>query len=188
MKSMLHINLLFLFHSQFQKAKIAFLHNSIHLQHNKRLKDVTRVGLCYILHGCIKGTKCMCMQLRVISILEYVNKNKDTRFNLKFTLSKCSLKYSYSLATFSHISQFAWPIALIMIMIKILGIDTDCKADQYTQQLSSIPENLASFHLLAVFIKLGLTNSQFLLFAQHIIQRIHHLTWPDRFQFKTELK
>ena len=33
--------LLFLFHSKFQKVKIAFLHNSIHSQHNDRLKDVT---------------------------------------------------------------------------------------------------------------------------------------------------
>ena len=44
-----------------------------------------RAGLYYILHGWIKGTKCMCMQLtvRVISILECVINNEDTvmRFN-----------------------------------------------------------------------------------------------------------
>ena len=59
--------LLFLFHSKFQKVKIAFLHNSIYSQHNDRLNDV--------------------MQLT----LECVNNNEDTkpamRFNLKFTVS-----------------------------------------------------------------------------------------------------
>ena len=40
--------LLFLFHSKLQKVKITFLHNSIHSQHNDRLKDVRSY---YILHG-----------------------------------------------------------------------------------------------------------------------------------------
>ena len=73
--------LLFLFHSKFQKVKIAFLYNIIQSQHNyDRLKGVTS-RLYYILHGWIKGTKCMCMQLtiRIIFILECVNNNKDTR-------------------------------------------------------------------------------------------------------------
>ena len=34
------------------------------------------------------------------------------RFNLKFTHGKCSLKHSYSVATFSHIGKFAQPTAI----------------------------------------------------------------------------
>ena len=54
--------LLFLFHSKFQRVKIAFLHN--------------------------------------------------LKFKIYTRISKCSLKHSYSLATFSHIGKFARPIAI----------------------------------------------------------------------------
>ena len=114
--------LLLLFHIKFQKVKTAFCIPAF--THNKTtdLKLTLRATLYYILHGWIKGTKYMCMQLtiRVISILEYVNNNKCkvTRLNLKFThkiytwLGKCLLKHSYNLATFSHIRKFARPIAI----------------------------------------------------------------------------
>ena len=60
-----------------------------------------RAKLYYILHGWIKGTRCMCMQLtiRVISILECVNNNEDIKLqdtgNLRFAHCSASVLSCY---------------------------------------------------------------------------------------------
>ena len=75
----------------------------------------------------------MQLTLRVSSILECVNNNEDTKLLKTYTqFGKCSLKHTYSLATFRTLASLPGRLPLI-IMIQIQGKDTACKSNQYTQ-------------------------------------------------------
>ena len=58
--------------------KIAFYHKSIHSQHNDRLKGVTKGQFIF----CVGESKGQSAQfiMRVISIMECVNNNEDTKY------------------------------------------------------------------------------------------------------------
>ena len=74
-----------------------------------------------------------------MSTLECVNNNEDMNLSYEIKLKiytwlgKCSLKHSYSLATFLHVVSLPdQSIAIDYAMIKIQGKDTACKPDQCT--------------------------------------------------------
>ena len=175
MKSTYVINLLLLlFHSKFQKVKNCILHTSIHSQHNDRLKDVTQSQIILYFAWVDQRDKVHVHAFNHKSNLyaEYVNNNecKVTTFNLKFTHGLASVRSSTHIVQLHFHTLVSLPsrLPLIVMMMKIHGKDTASKLNQYTQQLPQWHSGEScqfTSHLLAVFIKLRLANSQFSLFA-----------------------
>ena len=141
-----------MFHSKFQKVKIAFLHNSIHSQHI----DIWVLYTTYILYDWIKGSIKLCSYNKSIfanllllccfssmenSILEYVN-NKETIVIWSGFTSRHSLRHVATSQISAH-----WSVCL------------------------TFPFQSPSSYLLMVFIRLGLT----ILF----IYIVHHLWGPS---------